>query len=52
MQRFWNAAVQYKATKNLTLLAKLDNIFDKFYETAEGYQTEPRTAVIGLKAKF
>ncbi len=48
----WNAAVQYKATKNLTLLAKLDNIFDKFYETAEGYQTEPRTATIGLKATF
>ncbi len=48
----WNTAVQYRATKNLTLLAKLDNIFDKFYETAEGYQTEPRVGIIGITAKF
>jgi len=48
----WNAAVQYRATKNLTLLAKIDNLFDKFYETAEGYQTKPRTELLGLTAKF
>ena len=42
----------YDINKNLSLYAKVDNIFDKYYQTVDGYATAPRSGYLGLNAKF
>ena len=47
-----NFITNFKATDNLTLYAKLNNLSDKHYQTVDGYATEGISAYIGLNAKF
>lgn len=48
----WNAVVNYNINKNAQIYLKANNIFDKYYQTIDGYSSEPRAAYVGLKAKF
>jgi len=47
-----NASVDYKVNKNLSLYAKINNIFDKKYQMVKGYATSGRAVYVGLNAKF
>lgn len=48
----WNAVINYKISKNFNTYVKVDNIFDKDYQTVAGYATAPRSAYIGLRYSF
>lgn len=48
----WNAVINYRISENLNTYVKVDNIFDKDYQTISGYATAPRSAYIGLKYSF
>lgn len=48
----WNSVVNYEISKTYSTYLKLDNIFDKYYQTIDGYATAERSAYVGLKAKF
>ncbi len=45
----FNLSVSKQVSKDWTLLARLDNAFDRDYETALGYATGGRQAYVGLK---
>jgi len=42
----------YDINKNLSFYVKVDNLFDKYYQTVDGYTTAPLSAYLGLNAKF
>jgi vitamin B12 transporter len=48
----WNAVINYDINKDYRVYFKLDNIFDKDYQTIDGYATAPRSGYVGLEAKF
>ncbi|MGB5793278.1 TonB-dependent receptor plug domain-containing protein, partial [Poseidonibacter sp.] len=48
----WNSVVNYEINKNFSTYLKVDNLFNKYYQTVDGYATAERSAYIGLKAKF
>jgi len=47
-----DAAVNYDISKNFSVYAKLDNLFNKYYEEVRGYTMAPFSAYGGVKAKF
>ena len=47
-----NFVANYDINKNLSLYTKVDNIFDKEYQTVDGYATAPLSGYLGLNAKF
>lgn len=48
----WNSVVNYEINKTFSSYLKVDNLFDKYYQTVDGYATAERSAYIGLKASF
>ncbi len=48
----WNSVVNYKVNNNLSTYLKIDNVFDKYYQTAKNYATSPRAFYIGLNYSF
>jgi len=48
----WNTVVNYKINKTISTYLKVDNVFDKYYQTVDGYATPERSAFVGLKATF
>lgn len=48
----WNSVINYDINKTYKAYVKVDNIFDKYYQTVDGYATAERSAYIGLKASF
>jgi vitamin B12 transporter len=47
-----NLVSDYNINKNLSVYAKIDNLFDKYYQVVDGYATAPLSAYVGIKAKF
>jgi len=47
-----NFVSNYDVNKNLSLYVKIDNIFDKYYQTIDGYTTAPLSGYLGVNAKF
>ena len=48
----WNSVVNYEINKTYKAYLKVDNLFDKYYQTIDGYATAERSAYLGLKASF
>jgi vitamin B12 transporter len=48
----WNSVVNYKINSKLTTYLKIDNLFNKYYQTVNNYATSPRAFYAGLKATF
>jgi vitamin B12 transporter len=48
----WNGVVNYEIKRNVTTYVKVDNIFNKYYQTIYNYATPGRSAYIGLKVSF
>lgn len=48
----WNSVVNYDISKHFKAYVKIENIFDKYYQTADGYATAERSAYVGIKASF
>jgi vitamin B12 transporter len=48
----WNSVANYKINKTFSTYLKVDNLFNKYYQTIDGYATAERSAYIGLKATF
>ncbi len=48
----WNAVVNYEINSQASVYLKVDNIFDKYYQTVDTYSSAPRSAYIGLKYSF
>lgn len=48
----WNTVANYDINKTFSTYLKVDNVFNKYYQTVDGYATAERSAYIGLKAKF
>lgn len=48
----WNSVVNYDINKTYKAYLKVDNLFDKYYQTVDGYSTAQRSAYLGLKANF
>jgi vitamin B12 transporter len=48
----WNSVVNYQINKTFSTYLKVDNIFNKYYQTVDGYATAERSAYVGLKASF
>ena len=48
----WNTVVNYEINKTFSTYLKVDNLFDKYYQTIDGYATAERSAYLGLKANF
>lgn len=48
----WNSVINYDINKTYKAYLKVDNLFDKYYQTVDGYATAERSAYIGLKASF
>ncbi len=47
-----NLVSNYDINKNFSVYAKIDNLFDKYYQVVDGYATAPLSAYAGIKAKF
>lgn len=47
-----NLVADYDINQNFSLYAKIDNLFDKYYQVVDGYATAELSGYIGLKAKF
>lgn len=47
-----NFVVDYDINKNLSVYAKADNVFNKYYQIVDGYATAPLSAYLGMNAKF
>jgi vitamin B12 transporter len=47
-----NLSVNYKLRENFSIFIRMNNIFNKDYETIKGYQEEKFSVLGGLKAKF
>lgn len=48
----WNTVANYKINKTFSTYLKIDNLFNKYYQTIDGYATAERSAYVGLKATF
>ena len=48
----WNSVVNYEINKTFSTYLKVNNLFDKYYQTVDGYATAERSAYVGLKATF
>ncbi|WBA17795.1 TonB-dependent receptor domain-containing protein [Salinivibrio kushneri] len=48
----WAATASYQATDNLTVKGKVDNVFDKDYETAGGYPAAERAYFMTLDYQY
>ncbi len=48
----WSGVINYEIKKNITTYVKVDNIFNKYYQTIYNYATPGRSAYIGLKVSF
>ena len=48
----WNTVFNYEINKNFSTYLKLDNLFDKYYQTIDGYATAQRSGYLGIEAKF
>ena len=48
----WNSVVNYEINKTFSTYLKVNNLFDKYYQTIDGYATAERSAYVGLKASF
>jgi vitamin B12 transporter len=44
-----NANLDYDLSENITLNTKIENLFDKDYETTDGYNTPGQSFYIGMK---
>jgi vitamin B12 transporter len=42
----------WRISPNLTLRARVENLFDADYESVSGYNTAPRTAIVGLNLRY
>ena len=47
-----NLAANYDINDDVMVYVKIDNLFDKYYQTVDGYATAPLSAYLGLKASF
>lgn len=47
-----NIVTNYEVNKNFSIYAKVDNVFDKYYQVVDGYATAPLSGYAGIKAKF
>ena len=47
-----NLVANYDINKNFSVYAKVDNLFDKYYQVVDGYATAPLSGYAGIKAKF
>lgn len=47
-----NFVTNYDINNNFSVYAKIDNLFDKYYQVVDGYATAPISAYIGMNAKF
>jgi vitamin B12 transporter len=45
-------AVTYDATSRLQLFARVDNVSDQRYESTSGYAAAPRSAFVGVRARY
>uniref|UniRef100_UPI0040471FE9 TonB-dependent receptor plug domain-containing protein n=1 Tax=Aliarcobacter sp. TaxID=2321116 RepID=UPI0040471FE9 len=48
----WNSVINYDINKTFKAYLKVDNLFDKYYQTVSKYGTAERSAYVGLKASF
>ncbi len=48
----WNSVMNYEINKTFSTYLKVDNLFNKYYQTIDGYATAERSAYVGLKATF
>ncbi len=48
----FGAIMNYTINQNIGLYIKLDNIFDRYYQTVDGYATAGRSIYIGLSTQF
>ena len=47
-----NLVSNYDINKNFSVYAKVDNLFDTYYQSVDGYTTAPISAYVGINAKF
>lgn len=47
-----NFVADYNINKNFSVYAKIDNLFDKYYQIVDGYATAPLSAYLGMNVKF
>ena len=47
-----NMVANYDLNKNILIYAKIDNLFDKYYQVVDGYATAERSGYVGLKVKY
>ncbi len=47
-----NAAFRYELTETADLTLRIDNLFDKQYQTVAGYGTSDRAVYVGLSSRF
>ncbi len=48
----WNSVMNYDVNSDLKVYLKVDNIFDKYYQTVDTYSSAPRSFYLGLNYKF
>jgi len=48
----WNTVINHEINNDLKAYFKVDNVFDKYYQIADGYATSPRAFYVGLNYKF
>jgi len=48
----WNSVANYEINKDTSVYLKVDNIFDKYYQTVNDYSSAPRSFYVGLKYNF
>lgn len=48
----WNSVINYKVNSKLSTYLRIDNVFDKYYQTVNNYATSPRAFYAGIKATF
>jgi len=47
-----NLVANYAINKNFSVYAKVDNLFDTYYQVVDGYATSPLSAYAGIRVKF
>ena len=47
-----NLVANYDINKNFSVYAKVDNLFDTYYQVVDGFASSPLSAYAGIKAKF
>lgn len=48
----FGGVINYAINKNIDLYTKFDNIFDRYYQTVDGYATAGRSLYAGLKVNY